>query len=36
LESATVIIFGKLLITMIREIWFEAMRRGSMRYKKKD
>ncbi|WP_179866236.1 hypothetical protein [Bacillus wiedmannii] len=35
LKSTTVIIFGKLLITMMRVMWFETTRRGNMRYKKK-
>ncbi|MEK4726188.1 MULTISPECIES: hypothetical protein [Bacillus] len=35
LKSTTVIIFWKLLITMMRVMWFEATRRGNMRYKKK-
>ncbi|WP_052767451.1 hypothetical protein [Bacillus wiedmannii] len=35
LKSTTVNIFGKLLITMMRAMWFEATRRGNMRYKKK-
>ncbi|MED3126687.1 hypothetical protein [Bacillus wiedmannii] len=35
LKSITVIIFGELLITMMRVMWFEATTRGNIRYKKK-
>ncbi|KXY07629.1 hypothetical protein A6279_12235 [Bacillus wiedmannii] len=36
LKSTTVIIFGKLLITMMRAMWSEATRRGICGIRKKD